>query len=255
MHTVDTIMSKLATFRVHIAPLGFEIDRIMVPVKETKSDKLWLLIHEKTAEDKSGPYLEKIKKECKKINVELQIAYADRLSLFKAIKTIKDIIEEEKGNYIYVNVASGSKIQAIACMMACMILKGCDNLQPFYAEPESYAAFEGKQQSFGVKDTIPLPTYEIQTPKPKLLEALKIIAEQKNGKITKKEMAQIADEKEIITVKAEESNYSQARFASLDKNIISPLENEWKFIEIEKIGRNRWIKITEEGRNAAEFLI
>ncbi len=255
MHTVDTIMSKLATFRVHIAPLGFEIDRIMVPVKETKSDKLWLLIHEKTAEDKSGPYLEKIKKECKKINVELKIAYADRLSLFKAIKTIKDIIEEEKGNYIYVNVASGSKIQAIACMMACMILKGCDNLQPFYAEPESYAAFEGKQQSFGVKDTIPLPTYEIQTPKPKLLEALKIIAEQKNGKITKKEMAQIADEKEIITVKAEESNYSQARFASLDKNIISPLENEWKFIEIEKIGRNRWIKITEEGRNAAEFLI
>ena len=255
MHTVDTIMSKLATFRVHIAPLGFEIDRIMVPVKETKSDKLWLLIHEKTAEDKSGPYLEKIKKECKKINVELKIAYADRLSLFKAIKTIKDIIEEEKGNYIYVNVASGSKIQAIACMMACMILKGCDNLQPFYAEPESYAAFEGKQQSFGVKDTIPLPTYEIQTPKPKLLEALKIIAEQKNGKITKKEMAQIADEKEIITVKAEESNYSQARFASLDKNIISPLENEWKFIEIEKIGRNRWIKITEEGKNAAEFLI
>ena len=255
MHTVDTIMSKLATFRVHIAPLGFEIDRIMVPVKETKSDKLWLLIHEKTAEDKSGPYLEKIKKECKKINVELQIAYADRLSLFKAIKTIKDIIEEEKGNYIYVNVASGSKIQAIACMMACMILKGCDNLQPFYAEPESYAAFEGKQQSFGVKDTIPLPTYEIQTPKPKLLAALKIISEQKNGKITKKEMAQIADEQEIITVKAEESNYSQARFASLDKNIISPLENEWKFIEIEKIGRNRWIKITEEGKNAAEFLI
>ena len=179
MYTVDTIMSKLATFRVHIAPLGFEIDRIMLPVKETKSDKLWLLIHEKTAEDKSGPYLDKIKKECKKINVELKIAYADRLSLFKAIKTIKDIIEKEKGNYIYVNVGSGSKIQAIACMMACMILKGCDNLQPFYAEPESYAAFEGKQQSFGVKDTIPLPTYEIQTPKPKLLEALKIIAEQK----------------------------------------------------------------------------
>ena len=255
MHTVDTIMSKLATFRVHIAPLGFEIDRIIEPVKQTKSDRLWLLIHEKTAEDKSAPYLEKIKKECKKLKVELKIAYADRLSLFKVIKTIKEIIEEENGNYIYVNVASGSKIQAIACMMACMILKECDGLKPFYAEPESYAAFEGKQQSFGVKDTIPLPTYEIQTPKPKLLEALKIISEQKNGKITKKEMAKIADEKQIITIKAEKENYSQARFASLDKNIISPLENEWKFIEIEKIGRNRWIKITEEGRNAAEFLI
>jgi hypothetical protein len=29
MHTVDTKMTNLATFRVHIAPLGFEIDRIM----------------------------------------------------------------------------------------------------------------------------------------------------------------------------------------------------------------------------------
>jgi hypothetical protein len=24
---------------------------------------------------------------------------------------------------------------------------------------------------------------------------------------------------------------------------------------VEKVGRNRWIKITEEGKNAAEFLI
>ena len=35
MHTVDTIMTNLATFRVHIAPLGFEIDRIILPLKQT----------------------------------------------------------------------------------------------------------------------------------------------------------------------------------------------------------------------------
>ncbi len=254
MHTLDTIMSNL-NLRVHVAPVGFEIDRIVLPLKETKADKLWLLVHEKTAEDKSGPYLEKIKTQCKKLGVKLEISYADRLSIFKVIKAVKEIISKEENNYIYVNVASGSKIQAIACMMACMILKECKNIQPFYAEPETYAAFEGKQQSFGIKDTIPLPTYEIQTPKPKLLAALKVISEHKNQKITKKEMAEIADKEGIITVKAEESNYSQARFASLDKNIIAPLEKDWKFIEIEKIGRNRWIKITDEGRNAAEFLI
>ena len=255
MHTIDTIMSKLATFRVHIAPLGFEIDRIVIPLKQTKADKLWLLSHDNRSEDLSGPYLEKIKKECKKLGVEVKIAYSDRLSIFKAIKSIKDIIEQEKGNYIYVNVASGSKIQAIACMMACMVLKNYKNLQPFYAEPEKYAAFEGKQQSFGIKDTIPLPIYEIQTPKQKLLDALRIVHEHKNQKLTKKEMAQVAEERGLITINAEKINHSQARFASLDKNIIEPLEKEWGFIEIEKIGRNRWIKITEEGKNAAEFLI
>ena len=254
MHTVDTIMSKLATFRVHIAPLGFEIDRIVLPLKETKADKLWLLVHEKTAEDKSGPYLEKIKKECKKLGVELRISYADRLSIFKAIKAVKEIISKEESNYIYVNVASGSKIQAIACMMACMILKECKNIKPFYAQPEKYAAFEGKQQSFGIKDTIPLPIYEIQTPKPKLLQALKIVHQAKNQKITKKEMAEMAEEQKIIIINSEEKNHSQARFASLDKNIIHPLLEEWNFIEIEKIGRNRWIKITQEGIDASEFL-
>jgi hypothetical protein len=247
-------MTDLATFRVHIAPLGFEIDRITIPLKQTKADKLWLMAHDNRSSDLSAPYLDKIKKECKKLGVEVKVAYSDRLNLFQTIKSIKDIINQEKNNYIYVNVASGSKIQAIACMMACMVLKECKNLQPFYAEPESYAAFEGKQQSFGIKDTIPLPTYEIQTPKPKLLQALKIIHDAKNQKITKKEMAELAEKQEIITINSEE-NHSQARFASLDKNIIQPLADEWNFVEIEKIGRNRWIKITEEGRNAAEFLI
>ncbi|MDC4231899.1 MAG: DUF6293 family protein [Nitrosopumilus sp.] len=255
MHTVDTIMTNLATFRVHIAPLGFEIDRIIIPLKQTKADKLCLIVHEKTAEDKSGIYLDKIKKECKKLDVKLEMFYADRLGIFHMIKIVKEIIKNEENNYIYINVASGSKIQAIACMMACMILKECKNIQPFYAEPETYAAFEGKQQSFGLKDTIPLPIYEIQTPKQKLLDALKIVYTHDKQKLTKKEMAVLAEENGIITVNAENENHSQARFASLDKNIIEPLEKQWGFIKVEKIGRNRWITITEEGKNAAEFLI
>ena len=68
-------------------------------------------------------------------------------------------------------------------------------------------------------------------------------------------MAQLAEEQKIITVNAEDENHSQARFASQDKNIIAQLEKEWKFIEVEKIGRNRWIKITQEGKDAAEFLL
>ena len=255
MNTVHTIMTDLATFRIHIAPLGFEIDRIILPLKQTKADKLCLIVHEKTAEDKSGAYLEKIRKECKKLNVKLELSYANRLSIFNMIKLVKEIITNEEKNYIYVNVASGNKIQAIACMMACMILKECKNIQPFYAQPEEYATFEGKQQSSGLKDTIPLPVYEVQTPKQQLLDALKIVYDHDKQKLTKKEMAVLAEEQNIITVNAEKENHSQVRFASLDKNIIEPLEKQWGFIEVEKIGRNRWIKITEEGKNAAEFLI
>jgi len=154
----------------------------------------------------------------------------------------------------YVNLASGSKIQAIASMMACMMFRDVTNIKPFYAEAELYPGFEGKPISHGVKNMMEIPTYQIQIPKPELIHALKIIKE-KNGKLTKKEMAELAEENKLITVNARDENFSQARFASLDKNIIKPLEEQWRFIDVEKIGRNHWIKITQEGINAAEFLI
>ena len=52
-----------------------------------------------------------------------------------------------------------------------------------------------------------------------------------------------------------EKNFELACFASLDKNIIQPLSDQWKFIEVEKIGRTRYVKITESGNNVVEFLI
>ena len=51
-------------------------------------------------------------------------------------------------------------------------------------------------------------------------------------------MAEIAEEQKIIVINAEPGNHSQARFASLDKNIISPLE---KRMEIHQ-NRKDWKK-------------
>ena len=247
-------MPALANFRVHIAPVGFEIDRVVIPARDLKADKVWLLAHDNPSEDKGRPYLEKIQKELKSAKIKTEIFHVDRLDLFKIIRAVRDIVEKEEGNDIYVNVASGSKIHSIACTMACMIFNDRKNIKPFYAEAKHYSAFEGKQQSTGVKRMMPLPNYEIHIPRPELIKALQVIKE-KGGRIQKKEMAKIAQEKGIITINAREENFEQARFASLDKNIIQPLLEQWKFVEVEKIGRNRWIKITEAGSSAAEFLI
>jgi len=254
MHTKNTVMPNLTNLRVHIAPVGFEIDRIVIPAKKMKADKVWLLIHDNASEDKAGPFVEKIIKKLKKEKINVEIKRHDRMDLFKIIKSIKEIVTKEKGNDIYVNLASGSKIQAIASMMACMMFNENKSIKPFYAEAETYPGFEGKQMSYGVKNLMEIPTYQIHTPKPELVKALQIIIKQ-NGRLRKKDMALFAEKEKIITVNAREENYTQARFASLDKNIIQPLVEQWKFAEVEKIGRTRWVKITQEGINAAEFLI
>ncbi|HXU94804.1 MAG TPA: DUF6293 family protein [Candidatus Nitrosotalea sp.] len=246
-------MSNIVNLRVHVAPVGFEIDRIALAAKQMKADRVWLLMHTEPSKDRAQGFMEKIKAQLKKEKIEVQVSHSNRFDLFKLLRALKEIVQKEEGNDIFVNCSSGSKIQAIACMMACMMFQGKTKLTPYYAEPESYSSVKGEQLSSGLKSIVKLPAYEIHTPKPILVQALKIIQEN-GGKITKKEMARISYEKKIIVVNAKEENFQQARFASLDKNIIQPLQNEWKFIEIERIGRTRWIKTTPEGQGAVEFL-
>ena len=253
MITIHTNMNKIVNLRVHVAPVGFEIDRIAIPAKQMKADRVWLLMHEGPSKDQAQGYMEKIRTQLKKEKIEVQIAHSNRFDLFNILKALREIVQKEDGNDIFVNCSSGSKIQAIACMMACMMFQGKTKLTPYYAEPESYSSVKGEQLSSGLKSVVKLPAYEIHTPKPVLVQALKIIREN-GGKITKKEMARIASEKKLIMVNAREENFQQARFASLDKNIIQPLVNEWKFVEVERVGRTRWIKTTPEGLGAVEFL-
>jgi len=254
MHTVHT-MKNMMRLRVHIAPVGFEIDRIIIPAKKMRADKVYLIGHSNLSEDKARPFLDKIRKTLEKRDVEVKEVTADRYRLFDIVKTVKEIIIEEKENDIYLNVACGSKIHAVGMMMATMIFDDRSNLHPFYAQAKDYHHTKvSEPQTSGIEQIHDLPTFRVQTPDPKHLAALKILVEHK-GKMKKKEMAEIAEEQKLIIINANPDNHSQARFASLDKNIIAPLENKWEYITTEKVGRNRFIHLTDEGRWASEFLI
>jgi len=254
MHTVDT-MKGIMTLRVHIAPVGFEIDRIIIPAVEMKADKVWLVVHDNVAEDKASKYRDKIVKLLEKKGIKTETVYANRLRLFPIIKAVTEIILKERKNDIYVNVATGSKIHAIGCMMACMMFDDRKKIHPFYAQAEQYPEYDGTlQQTYGVAEIHSLPTYRIGTPKPELIKAMDII-KKAGGRIQKKKMAEMAEKSNIITVNARKQNFTQARFASLDKNIVQPLVDTWGFVEVEKIGRNRWLRLTEDGNYAAEFLL
>ena len=255
MHTVDTIMKDIVNLRIHIAPVAFEVDRVVIPAVRMKADKVWLVAHDDVVKDKSIKYRQKIERQLEKKGIKTEVVFANRLRLFPIIKAVTEIIFKERKNDIYVNVATGSKIHAIGCMMACMLFDDRDKIHPFYAQAEKYPEYEGTgQETYGVSEIHSLPTYRIGTPKRELLEALRIIKDA-GGRIQKKKMAEEAEKRKIIIVNAKEQNFTQARFASLDKNIVQPLVDTWGFVEVEKIGRNRWIKMTEDGEHAAEFLI
>ena len=75
--------------RVHIAPVGFEIDRIIVPATNMRADKIWLIGHNNLSQDKARPFLEKVRKTLEKKNIEVKEVTADRYRLFDIVRTIK----------------------------------------------------------------------------------------------------------------------------------------------------------------------
>ena len=250
IHTMKSIINQ----RIHIAPVGFEIDRVVIPAVEMKADLVYLVVHDNLSADKAKNHHTEIQKQLKKKKIKTETVYANRFKLFDIIRVVKELIEKNRTDSFYVNVASGSKIHAIGCMMACMMFDNRDNIQPFYPQPNEYPKYkEGEQQTYGVQEIHELPTYQLLTPKPDLLAALKIIKEY-DGRIQKKVLAEEAEKIKILNIGARKENHSNARFASLDKKIIQPLLNTWGFIEEEKIGKNRWISFTDDGKNASEFL-
>jgi hypothetical protein len=176
MHIKNTIMDRISKLRIHIAPVGYEIDRVVLPAKQEKADRVWLLLHENKNEDKSGPFTTKITNQLEKLGIEVKQEEHNRRDLFNIIRSIKNIIEKEKENEIFVNLASGSKIQAIGTMMACMMFNNNKNIHPFYVEAKTYRGVDVKQSiSTGIKDIQDVPPYSIKIPEEKLIQDLQIL--------------------------------------------------------------------------------
>ncbi len=257
MLTIESaITTKTPVLRVHIAAIGFEVDRIVKPAIDWKADRVWLLVHSRPGEDEGIPFREKIETALKNARIEYKHIDADRTDLFDTLRALSSIIMLEKNNLIYVNVSVGSKIQAIASMMACMMFKdSVAMIKPYYVVPEKYSTPPKEQETQGVKKIIDLPEYKIETPADNLIRCMETIDEY-DGKITKKELKDRALKDGLIHLVKKSGGKepsAQAPFMSLNKNFIEPLL-KWKFIQVKKDGSRHLVYLTKEGSDALKFL-
>lgn len=95
-------------------------------------------------------HLDDIKMRLRKERIDFEIMRLNRLNLYSTIKGVRTITSKEENTY-YVNVSSGSKIQAVACTMACMMFNQKNNLIPYYIQPKKYFDYDGEQMSTGLE--------------------------------------------------------------------------------------------------------
>ena len=242
-------MAKLYSRRIQIAPVGFEIDRIVIPAKKEKAEKVYLMVHKNITEANYAvhkKYYTLIQKKLKAAKIETELVYCDWKNIEEITRVARDLILKETGNEIAINLASGSKNHAIGLDRACMTFRKRDNIHPFYPEAKNYRAVKYPcQQSSGVKQIKQVPIHRIIVPEPELIEALRIIKDNSTD-IPLHKGKKGVKKKDLATAYFGDS--SKVNLTKLQRNITQKLEKTWRAIEIIQVGQSDWISLTNEGK-------
>lgn len=167
--------------RVHIAPQGFEDERIYRPAIERDADIVVLIGHDEpddTAERCKQRIVEALEEQ--DITVQDNVT-CDLFELADALETMLAVIRDRNpDDIIRVNISAGSKITAIAGMLACMFTAA----DPYYVVPEGYddpdEESEYETVSHGMDDIKSLPAYPVTEPDLQLIEVLSFIQEKQS---------------------------------------------------------------------------
>ena len=233
-------MSKVSRRRIHIAPVGFEVDRVVLPAKMDKADKVFLMVHSNRSEDKATKYTAEIEKRLKRSKIETEQVMADLWNIEEITRVTRDLILANSDCEIAINLASGSTNHSIGMDRACMTFRNRWNLRPFYPFAKTYNGFVYPlQQTEGVKELKTIVPHRIQIP------ALKIIKQSqgKNG-MKKKDLAKACDKEHLISYTGKSPN---SILIALDRQILQKLEHRWKAVRVEKPHNHHLVSLTEEG--------
>ena len=232
--------------RIQIAPVGFEVDRVVLPAIREKAEKVYLMVHKNKSEDKATKYAATIQRKLKAANIETELVYCDWENIEEITRVARDLILKESSNEVAINLASGSKNHAIGLDRACMTFRKRKHIHPFYPEAEKWTAWRyPKQQSTGVKKIRQIPIHRIIVPEPELIDALKII---------KRDARNIPSHKGMYGVKKKDlakslfGNSDKVSLTKLQRNITQKLEKTWRAVEIIQVGQSDWISLTDEGK-------
>lgn len=237
--------------RVQIIPLGYEKNRVLEPINRLMADKVILLRHLEEDDYEAEFQKELIETLTANDRLEVEERRCDLFSLDQSLIAIKDaILDCDADDQVYVNLSTGSKLTAIAGTMACQ----ATGATPFYATPE-FRTGEGEREPpseplvKSVGDITEIPRVPLQLPNEDQQRILAYIDElEDKDHVTKKELIRFSEREELSFIAETESKSEEGKYQLLETNIINPLKDDG-YVEIEKRGREKHVKITDEGHD------
>jgi hypothetical protein len=231
---------------VHIAPLGYEYDRIVGPVREHNVDILYLLRHDDPG---NGPdYHEDLRADLDELSVEVRSRSVDVFDIYDVLGVVTTLTADHPQDIVRVNVSSGSKLSAVGAAIACM----ATDATAYYVHPQSYPESDRhERQSYGYAGDEVLPSYPIESPTTDQVAVMDFLADANSDAYTvkKKDIIEYAEEQGLAFVADNDPANDKAKFALLNANVIDPLLEDG-YVEIEDVGRRKQVTLTETGADA-----
>lgn len=230
---------------VHVAPLGYEYERINEPVLEYGADVLYAL--DDTGRDRL-PYHEELEDVLTDAGVTVHVREVDLGDVYDVLGEITTIADGHAEDIVRVNVSSGPKLAAIGAALACMATDAIG----YHVHPESRShPVEETPRTEGMEVAEQLPSYPLETPTEDQVRILNYVEETDDAAYTpkKSDLIRFAEEAELEFVTRSEPANDKAKFALLNNRIVDPLVADG-YLAVEPVGRTKQVSLTETGQNA-----
>lgn len=229
--------------RVHIIPVGYEYRRIIDPAEEFRADRVILIGHEEDKEgDEGDQHLRDAIAGLEDLGVDIEPKECNIFDLYSSMGVIAETISEHEEDEVYVNVSTGSKVTAIAGMIASMVLEGT----PYYVRARDYS-----DDPDDIEEVMELPTYPIDAPDSEQVDVLQFIDQytEQEGPPTKGDVIHFSEHLNLDYVSRNVAG--KGKYRLLDTHIVEPLK-ERGYIAESKQGRSKILTLTENGQAALE---
>jgi hypothetical protein len=241
--------------RVHIVPVGFEVERITEPLATERADRVYLVT--RRDRDAAAPFVREVERRLRRARwpIDVRVVGTDPWSVFETLAAYRSVFEQERRIArhtpgvlpIRVNVSTGTKITAIAGTLACMLWNG----EAYYVQVSRSWFSDRTPGVRSVRDVVervePVNVYELRSPSRELVEVLEALA-RRGGSLRKRELLHELG----LDRPAADGTHApspQAQHGRLRRRL-EPLEQRWGFVQSEATGPRARVRITEQGRVA-----
>jgi hypothetical protein len=232
------------SLRVHFAPLGFEVDRIVAPAVALRADAMILLAE--SARGRARPTLERVTRRLDRRNIPHPIQACDLWDPPSVVNAVGSVASVAPHHQYFFNVSTGAKTACIGGTIASMFWR----VRPYY-QPVVYidGPPSGREPPIDGPPRF-IPTFEMPVLDRGTVDTLTFLVNHTRP-VSKRELMSHMLGAETIRPKGKSCVSPQALHAQAD-TILHRLAS-WGFVEAQ--GRRRGLRITatETGRGGARM--